>query len=56
MKLRNKIAKTPEGGATIFMLALKIYETNKELGNKCLVVAVSRKSLRGGDVYKGFDI
>jgi len=56
VKLRNKIAKTPEGGATIFMLALKIYENNKELGGKCLVVAVKRKLLRKVDVYKGFDI
>ena len=56
VKLRNEIAKTPEGGATMFMLALKIYEKNKELGNKCLVVAVHRKLLREGNVYKGFDI
>lgn len=56
VKLRNKIADTPEGGATIMLLALKIYETNKELGSQCLVIAVHRKLLRKGSVYKGYDI
>jgi len=56
VKLRNKIANTPEGGATIMLLALKIYETNKELGSKCLVVAVTKKLLRQGSVYKSYDI
>ena len=54
VSLRDKIAAEPEGGATMFLLALKIYSDNKELGKQCLVVAADRGSLREGDVYKGF--
>jgi len=54
IKLRNKIAKTPEGGAAMFMLALKIYNSNPELGKQFLVLSVDKKSLRSGDVYKGY--
>jgi hypothetical protein len=56
VKLRDKIAKTPEGGAAIFMLALKIYTDDPKLGKQCLVVAADRNSLREGDVYKGFEL
>lgn len=56
VKLRDKIASTPEGGATIFLLSLKIFADNPELGKQCLVVASDRASLREGDVYKGFSL
>ncbi|NJO87731.1 MAG: hypothetical protein HC831_01310 [Chloroflexia bacterium] len=56
VKLRDKIAKTPEGGAAIFMLALKIYTDDPKLGKQCLVVAVDRNSLREGEVYKGYEL
>jgi len=56
LKLRKEISKTPEGGATLFLVALKIYTQNPELGHKCFVIAVDRGALREGDVYKGFDI
>lgn len=53
IELRNKIAKTPEGGAAILMLAIKIYDSNKELGKKCLVVAADKSRLQEGGDYKG---
>ena len=56
VKYRDKIAKTPEGGATIFLLALKIYTDNPKLGKQCLVVAVGRNNLQSGDVYKGHEL
>ncbi len=56
VKLRDKIAKTPEGGAAIFMLALKIYTDDPKLGKQCLVVTVDRSRLQEGDTYKGFTL
>ena len=56
VNLRNEIATTPEGGAAMFLTALKIYTENPELGEKCFVVIVDRKLLRDGDVYKGFKL
>jgi len=56
VKLRNKTAKTPEGGAAMFMLALKIYNDNNELGEKFLVLSVDINQLRSGDVYKGYKV
>ena len=54
--LRDKIATTPEGGATIFLLALKIYVQNEKLGEQCFVVAAERQALQTGDIYKGFQL
>jgi hypothetical protein len=54
LSLRDKIAQEPEGGATIFLLAFKIYAENHELGKQCLVIAADMGSLREGDVYKGY--
>ncbi len=54
--LRNEIATTPEGGATMFLLALKIYTENKPLGEQCLVLATDKNLLRKGDTYKGYSL
>lgn len=56
IKFRNEIATTPEGGITVFMTALKVYQTNKELGGKFLVLSVDKKSLREGNTYKGYSL
>ena len=40
--LRNAVATTPEGGAAMFLLALKIYVYNPKLGEKCLVISVDK--------------
>jgi len=55
-KLRDELSTTPEGGATIFLLALKIFSKDKILGNQCLVLAADRNSLTEGNVYKGFNL
>ena len=56
VKMRNEIAVTPEGGATMFIVALKIYTKNPDVGSKCLVIATDRSRLTTGDVYKGFQL
>ncbi len=56
IKLRNEIAVKPEGGAAMFLLALKIYKVNKEFGKKCLVVTVKKGSLIKGNIYKGYQL
>lgn len=54
--LRNQKAITPEGGVAMFIVALKLYKDTPELGEKCLVIAVDKKQLVKGDVYKGYEM
>ena len=56
LKLRNEIATSPEGGATMFLIAMKIYVNNPELGKKSFVIAADRGALYEGDTYKGFSL
>ena len=56
VQLRDEIANTPEGGATIFLLALKIYAENPEFGKQCFVVAADRNRLTSGNAYKGYEL
>jgi len=54
--LRNAIATSPEGGAAMFLLALKIYADNPKLGEKCLVITVHKSLLKEGKTYKGYKL
>lgn len=54
--LRNQLSTTPNGGATAFMIALKIFTTDQQLGHQCFVLSVDRGSLSEGNVYKGFQL
>ena len=54
--MRNAIATSPEGGAAMFLLALKIYADNPKLGEKCLVIAVHKSLLKEGKTYKGYKL
>ncbi len=57
INLRNDIAKTPSGGAAMFIIALKMYAENPEVGEQCLVIAVDKNRLSSGrDVYKGYSL
>jgi hypothetical protein len=56
VSLRNAIAITPEGGAAMFLLALKIYADNPKLGEKCLVISVHKSLLQKGKTYKGYKL
>jgi len=46
--LRDQIAKTPQGGAAIMVLALYLYTQDKTLGQQCLTVAIDSKNLEEG--------
>ncbi len=56
IEMRNRIAQKPMGGAAMFLLALKVYSENPELGNKFLVLTVTKSRLGQGSSYKGYDI
>jgi len=56
LKIRDKIATTPEGGAAIFLFALKIYTDNIKLGKQCLIISVDQENLQTGEVYQGYDL
>lgn len=54
LALRDKLGKTPQGGATLFIHALMVYNINKPLGEKLITIALAAKNLRKGGTYKGF--
>lgn len=55
--LRNKVAETPEGGATMMVVALLAYAEDEQLGQQCLTVAVDRGRLQeGAKGYKGWQL
>jgi len=56
LELRNQISNTPEGGAALFTLALKIFVENENFGHQCLVIAVNQNNLTAGNVYKDFQL
>lgn len=59
IKYRDSIAKTPEGGAVIMLLAMLKYTEDEELGKKFLIIALDRSQLvevmRGTNV-KGYGL
>ena len=56
IQLRKQKATSPEGGAAMFCLAMKIYMDNEELGRKCFVAIADRSELKTGDTYKGYTL
>ncbi len=54
--LRNKLAITPQGGATVMIIACIMYTRDSELGEQCLVIAVANDLLVKGRTYKGYAI
>ncbi|MFN8258668.1 MAG: hypothetical protein U0W24_23465 [Bacteroidales bacterium] len=56
LEIRDKIATTPEGGAAMFLLALKVYSDNPKLGKQCLVIAADQANLQKGDVYMDYEL
>lgn len=56
LQIRDKIATTPEGGAAMFLLAMKIYSDDPKLGKQCLVIAADQDNLQKGDTYMEFDL
>jgi len=56
LEIRDKIAISPEGGAAIFLLALKIYSDDPKLGKQCLVIAADQNNLQKGNIYMGYEL
>lgn len=55
--LRDQMAATPEGGAAMFILALKIYIADATLGQQCLIVSTDKGSLVESTAgYKGYSL
>lgn len=47
--LRDEIARTPEGGAAMMVLALLVHAEDEALGRPCLTMAVDRDRLQEGE-------
>ncbi len=55
VSLRNEIAKTPEGGAAMFIVAMILFDQDQKLGTDALTIALDRANLREDMMgYKGF--
>ncbi|MBN1798416.1 MAG: hypothetical protein JW822_07555 [Spirochaetales bacterium] len=52
--LRDRLAVTPQGGATVMIIACIMYTQDSELGEKCLVIALANDLLVKGGTYKGY--
>lgn len=52
--LRDEIASTPQGGAVIFIIAMILYNEDKDTGLEAFTIALDRDQLQEGNVYKGF--
>ena len=55
--LRDRVARTPQGGAAMMVVALLAYARDETLGLQCLTVAVDRGRLQEGSKgYKGWQL
>jgi hypothetical protein len=52
--LRDELALTPQGGATMLIIACIMYTRDSELGEQCLVIALAHDLLVKGSTYKGY--
>lgn len=59
IKMRDEYAKTPAGGAAMFVVALEMYVRDEKTGLAALTVAVDQKFLvkdSNGGYYKGYKL
>ncbi|MBN2546434.1 MAG: hypothetical protein JXB50_11605 [Spirochaetes bacterium] len=56
LSLRDEIAKTPEGGGAMMVIALILYSNDENLGRQCLTVAVNQDQIVQGNYYKGYKL
>ncbi|WP_157558497.1 DUF6935 domain-containing protein [Microscilla marina] len=54
IKMRNKMSRSPEGGAAMFLAALLNMGKNEKLGMQCLTIAIDQSQVVSGNVYKGY--
>ncbi|MCA9605079.1 MAG: hypothetical protein KC619_05770 [Myxococcales bacterium] len=51
--LRDELARTPHGGAAMFVVAIEAFTRGADLGLACFTIAIDASELVAGDVYKG---
>lgn len=59
IQLRNTLAKTPEGGAALFLVAAIQYTKNPKMGRHFVIISTDKKwlnSSKSEQAYKGFDL
>jgi hypothetical protein len=57
LSLRDEMARTPQGGAVMMVIALLLCAKDEELGRQCLTVAVDRSRLaKGSGGYRGWQL
>ena len=54
--LRDELAKTPQGGAAMFILAMEAFAQKRPHGEKALVVTIDISKLSPGGTYKGYSL
>jgi hypothetical protein len=54
LDLKDELAKTPNGGAACFLVALMVYAKDSQLGTKLLTMSIDRELLIQGNSYNGF--
>lgn len=54
IQMREELAKSPEGGAAMFLVALLTFSQSQSLGMQFLTIALDQSNVSKGDVYKGF--
>ena len=54
IQMRNKLSRTPEGGAAMFIAALVNLGKNEKLGMQCLTIGIDQSQVTSGNVYKGY--
>ncbi len=55
--LRDAVARTPQGGAAMMVVALLLYVADEALGGQCLAATVHRERLRQGpDGFEGWQL
>lgn len=54
LELREKMGKTPQGGAVLFLAALMVREKDGALGEQLMVLATAESQLSKGSTYKGY--
>jgi len=54
LEMRGRLAGTPEGGAACFVASLLAFSESYDVGLQCLTIAIEKRNLIKGDVYKGY--
>ena len=55
--LLNQVGRTPQGGATMMVVALLMYAEDEALGTQCLAAAADRgRLMEGAEGYEGFQL